>query len=95
MTRKEMLQKLENGADLLDLAIQKWQNIVLEIGIDEGVDNCALCEVYTLEDGACTEECPIMADTNRMGCKGTPYPSSNDNGRAMLEYLKSLKIKSI
>jgi hypothetical protein len=37
------------------------------------------------------EECPIMADTNKMGCKGTPYPSSNDIGRAMLEYLKSLK----
>lgn len=95
MTRKEMLQRLEKNADLLDLAIQKWQDIVLGIGTDEGADNCALCEVYTIEDGTCTEECPIMEDTNRMGCKGTPYPSSNDNGMAMLEYLKSLKRKSL
>jgi hypothetical protein len=42
MTRKEMLQRLENenSADLIDLAIQKWEDIVLGIGIDEGPDNC-------------------------------------------------------
>jgi len=49
-------------------SIKKWEDIVDETGIDDGSDNCPLCEVcrYTC-DG-----CPIRIK-KKVTCSSTPY----------------------
>ena len=68
MDRKEMLARLEKGEDPLELAIQKWQDIVEGKGIDHGGVNCALCKVH--ED---CEDCPVFEKTKEWNCLKTPY----------------------
>lgn len=57
MDREKMLYKLVEGKEPLDVAINKWEDIAnvqdnkhkkthIRHPLDEGPDNCALCEVY-------------------------------------------------
>jgi hypothetical protein len=101
MNREEMLQGLKDGKDPLELSIQKWQDIVKQIedgilpdycGVDRS--NCALCEVYDIDDCA---RCPSYS------CSKTPYHqfmlameakdkvSMLTQARLELEYLKCLR----
>ena len=78
MNREEMLRRLRTGEDPLDLSIEKWKDIVnhlseiqrvedFNIELEEGANNCALCEVHSCY------VCPIYEQTGRRGCYGTPY----------------------
>jgi hypothetical protein len=60
----------EETMEALEGAIKKWEKIYAGVGIDDGVDNCPLCELF---DGAydCTG-CPVDYVTNE-GCQGGPY----------------------
>ena len=99
MDRKEMLARLKKGENPLELAIQKWRDIVEGKGKDEGVYNCALCEVH--ED---CETCPIFEKTKEWDCQNTPYIAYRDaieaskskrvlkaRAKKELEFLKSLR----
>ena len=68
MDRKEMLARLKKGEDPLEVAIQKWQDIVEGKGKDHGGVNCALCKVH--ED---CEACPVFEKTKEWDCLETPY----------------------
>jgi hypothetical protein len=68
-------------------SIAKWQAIVDGTGIDDGVNNCPLCqkfngEVLGRDDEPLDEDCegawvcrgcPVAEATNRDHCGGTPY----------------------
>lgn len=94
MKRKTMIARLKKGEDPLEVAIQKWQDIVDGKGEDNDSKNCALC--YTAED---CEDCPVVTRGGGMsGCDGTPYVKydpGDENAREMakeeLEFLKSLR----
>ena len=101
MKRKEMLARLKKGEDPLELAIQKWKDIVEGKGKDLQDDNCALCETC----GNCSE-CLVYEETGKTDCEGTPYilysdaeveEASKKNLRALaiaeLEFLKALRKK--
>lgn len=68
MNRDEMLRALRLGRDPLELSIQKWQDIVNGAGLDQGGDNCALCETHE----HCSS-CPILLPGDRRHCLSTPY----------------------
>jgi hypothetical protein len=51
-------------------SIRKWENIVAGTGVDKGVFNCPLCELFWDDD--CTG-CPVSERTGLMNCRGTPY----------------------
>ena len=110
MTREEMLKRLKAGEDPLDLSIEKWKDIVEHLNqiskieeynkeLQQGANNCALCEVY----GYSYEHCPVYIATKGMSCRNTPYPefvSAEYHGllnkmkikaKEELEFLKSLK----
>ena len=72
MTNKEMMKRLEVGEDVLVLSIQKWVDIVEGKGINEGIENCALCELYLNKPRQC-EGCPIFDSTGYISCHGTAY----------------------
>ena len=60
----------EETMDALEEAIKKWEKIYAGVGVDEGVDNCPLCELfYGVYD--CTG-CPVDYVTNK-GCIRGPY----------------------
>lgn len=109
MTRKEMIKRLNEGEDLLDLSIEKWQDIVMGKGRDEGPDNCALCyfhrELNPPQDKdkyfSC-DRCVIFQDTCKVSCHGTPYAryamrpyERTDEAEEMLAYLIGLKEKIV
>jgi hypothetical protein len=56
MNREEMLIKLKRGEDPLDLAIEKWEDILYNEGVDYQSENCALCATH--ED---CDDCPLYA----------------------------------
>jgi len=51
-------------------SIKKWEKIVEGMGVDEGADNCPLCELFF--DEGC-QGCPVNEKTSRFGCIKTPY----------------------
>jgi len=76
-----MLKRLKAGEDPLDLSIEKWKDIVNHLNeiqcvedfnkeLEEGEENCALCEVYGAKD---CKDCPVYQRTGKEGCLGTPY----------------------
>lgn len=98
MNREEMLAELEKRGRTeevaLDLSIRKWRDIVEGKGIDEGGDNCALCEFeYSCED------CPISEDGKQCDLVYSPYKNyccswgdeQKENARKMLDYLVELR----
>ena len=80
MKREEMLRRLERGENPLDLSIQKWQDIVdclqkirsvqeFDEDLEQGRDNCALCETFPDCKG-----CPVYEKTGYPYCAGTECP---------------------
>ena len=99
MYRDEMIVRLEEGEDPLELAIEKWTDIVVNLDIIEGFGNydrmletgaanCALCRVFDHCDG-----CPVYEAGYKM-CADTPFSmfsvafASGDLG-AMLIHAKN------
>lgn len=68
MNREEMLKRLKAGEDPLELSIQKWKDITNGKGVDNGGENCALCEKY-----GCLKGCPVYEKTGVIQCGKTPY----------------------
>ncbi len=97
MNRTQMLERLKNGEDPLELSIQKWQDIVDGTGIDDMSNNCALCEVMAqIESGNECDPCPVCRFTTQAQCDGTPYIEyracpSKENAQAEVDFLKSLR----
>jgi len=104
MEREEMLERIEKGEDLLEISIQKWQDIVDGVGEENGTHNCALCQAYWMSSNDICTECPVFMQTGFRFCGGTPYDdyteaeSENaDSGalrelaREELAYLQSLR----
>ena len=100
MDRKEMLEKLKPVA--LELAIQKWQDIVEGKGENLAENNCALCLLFAKDD---CEGCPVKEAIGKKGCERTPYGDFVDAdyrddetakkkiARKEVEFLKSLRKK--
>lgn len=55
-------------------SIKKWEDIVAGTGVDSGADNCPLCGLFnnTESEPMCVG-CPVMNQTGKDGCAGTPY----------------------
>lgn len=78
MYAKEMVERVENGEDPLELSIEKWVDIVdcFEnaetdsdcTGLENSSSNCALC--FTHPD---CDNCPVYLFTGIIGCADTPY----------------------
>lgn len=57
-------------------SIKKWDEIFAGTGIDDGWENCKLCQYFISESNDADEECrrcPVALDTGRKHCKETPY----------------------
>jgi hypothetical protein len=66
MNRKAMSKKTLTA---LQGAIKKWESIARGEGLDQGIENCPLCQLYF--DDIC-RGCPINNKTGT-SCDGTPY----------------------
>lgn len=75
MKMREMLELIDKGESPLDISIKKWEDIVNGVGNDEGLDNCALCYVYSNGDGGDDDCdcCPVKMDTGEPYCAETPF----------------------
>lgn len=92
--------------DALLASIRKWEEIVAGTGTDLGMDNCALCQMFAVDDDP--EDpcggCPVKEKTGRSSCHESPYVEfrrGSTNGRvtdtrskalaqAELDFLRSL-----
>lgn len=52
-------------------SIEKWQKIIRGEGVDYGVENCPLCDLF-YQEGSCPD-CPVNHDGNHPDCQATPY----------------------
>jgi hypothetical protein len=68
-TYKDFLNGNYNGTPL-DLSINKWELISENKLIDEGLDNCTLCEMHN--NNSCYT-CPVYQYTQMSYCKSTPF----------------------
>jgi len=86
MTPEEMCEGLAAGKDPLELAIQKWVDIVAHLEqiyffeqfdseLQQGCENCALCEKYyfCVEGITFCAGCPVYKRTKREMCEATPF----------------------
>lgn len=69
--------------NLLNESIEHWQRMVADpAGKEEpGCFTCPLCLEYNNERHMCATTClgcPIMEDTSKKGCAGTPYQVAED-----------------
>lgn len=82
MNREEMLRRLEDGEDALELSIEKWEDIVEHLSmiddikeydkaLEDGGDNCALCCLFRDRVNVCVG-CPVSA-AGGYKCNDTPY----------------------
>lgn len=57
------------------MSIQKWQDIVDGVGVDDGAKNCALCEMFSenLPVIKICVGCPVWKKTGERCCADTPY----------------------
>lgn len=51
-------------------SIRKWEEIVAGEEVDDGVDNCPLCQLFYWED---CKGCPVKETTGKECCVGSPY----------------------
>jgi len=90
-------------ATALEKAIKKWQGIVDGTVADEGVINCALCQMFIRKE---CYGCPVSHATGRPYCAGSPYdqwekatpgqyfattPKLKRLARKMLRFLEGLR----
>lgn len=63
-------------------SIKKWEKIVAEKGLDEGIGNCPLCakfhsmmpdSINRSRDDNCCVGCPVMEKTGQECCEDSPY----------------------
>jgi len=91
----EMLQLLYNGADPLEVSIQKWEDIVAGTGKDEVSANCALCESYTCENCPAGDGDTCCDDNYKMWIQHTEdcprCPECIILAQKMVDYLKGLR----
>ena len=72
---KQLAKQIVNG---LKKSIQKWEDIVNEVGSDKASDNCSLCQKFnwtpskSLRFKACIL-CPIYKVTGKISCEKSPY----------------------
>jgi hypothetical protein len=92
-------------------SIKKWEGIVKGEIMDNGIDNCPLCELYF--GGYECQPCPVYLKTKRIDCDETPYmdwvafwdgksvdktancPESRRLAQAEVDFLKSLLPKQV
>jgi len=75
MRREQMRKGYNNGEDPLDLSIEKWQDIVDGVGINEQASNCALCHDASIRN------------SNPIDCRGCPiYEKKKIDGCGIREY---------
>lgn len=100
------LPSREMTMEALDGSILKWEKIVDGTGIDDGRDNCPLCQLFWEDD---CNGCPVEENTGMTNCIGTPYDNwKNEEGgkpymavtekefivaRSMAEFLIELRRK--
>lgn len=53
-------------------SIKKWEEIVAGTGVDLGMDNCALCQMFCSDESVCAG-CPVAEKTGATGCLDSPY----------------------
>jgi hypothetical protein len=53
-------------------SIKKWLDIRYGGGLDQGCDNCALCDAFRGEDEGACEGCPVKQKTGQICCSNTP-----------------------
>ena len=82
-------------------SIEKWEKIVARTGVDEGVRNCPLCQLFRTRHNNCNG-CPVMEKADMPYCIRTPYPrfalvrnrenvlASRKYAQDELKFLKSL-----
>ena len=86
MYAKEMVDRIKNGEDALELSIEKWKDIVnhlksikyesdYDYALEDGDQNCALCFLYR-KDGCA--KCPVYKFTGYQECNATPYVEFSD-----------------
>ena len=92
MNREEMIKQLNAGKSPIEVAIQKWQDIVEGKGEDHGDSNCALCYTYKHQPlKSLCGDCPI-AKVAGANCYYTPYMQQEKGWEQReLEFLKHLK----
>lgn len=91
--------------EALEGSIAKWRGIVAATVMNEGAQNCPLCQkfnrtVNVLALPGC-QDCPVKMKTGLAGCGGTPYEDYEEAGddeveqakaaRAELAFLESLR----
>ena len=85
-------------------SIRKWRGIVAGRVVDQGCENCPLCQLFFLKNDNCGG-CPVFNKTGLDLCGGTPYGTWSGTGdtyktattpelkrlaQAELDFLKSL-----
>lgn len=58
-------------------SIKKWEGIVARTGVDDGQDNCPLCQKFANLDDECNG-CPVREKTGHMLCMHSPYDDWTD-----------------
>jgi hypothetical protein len=53
-------------------SIEKWDKIAAGAGVDEGVGNCPLCQLFWHVKDGCGD-CPVKQATKQNYCSGSPY----------------------
>jgi len=92
MLRKDMLRRLGEGEDPLELSIEKWKDIIE--GKEDDTDNCALCKTNICSnciadsDGWC---CGGYYDAYVIGCESGTY--HKELAIDVYDYLCSLRKK--
>lgn len=105
MPREEMLKKLDDGEDPLDISIEKWERLIkwMKLNPDEYPDSqwyhastCALCEVHHVmycDDSYSTcvlDKVDCCYDKNSTWEQFDDEPSI-ENAHKMCDVLKSVK----
>ncbi len=70
----------------LNGSIAKWQRIAAGIGVDYGIANCPLCQLFiNIDYSGCIDcsGCPVAAKTGTIECGDTPYEAWCDATRMM------------
>lgn len=104
MNREEMLERLKAGYEPIDVAIEKWRDIVADPRItkdcfggddfvlDEADSNCALCHVFRDGKDDCGD-CPIIK-AGFHGCAGGVYKKASEDNNPQLMLDELLRVKA-
>jgi hypothetical protein len=80
-------------------SIRKWDAIVSRDGLDNGMENCPLCQLFANPGKPPSSSdcagCPVREATGHRYCHGSPYDAYNEmgsmeNALEMRRFLRSL-----